>query len=77
MISTGTSGTTVAVKMLKEGHTDNDMIDLVSIYLRFIQLGGFLSRKICTSVNDGINDILEPCPPPPLKVSDMNTLVDS
>jgi hypothetical protein len=33
VISTGTSGTTVAVKMLKEGHTDNDMIDLVSIEL--------------------------------------------
>ena len=30
-ISTGTTGTTVAVKMLKEGHTDNDMIDLVSM----------------------------------------------
>ena len=30
LISTGTQGNIVAVKMLKEGHTDNDMIDLVS-----------------------------------------------
>lgn len=30
VISTGSSGSIVAVKMLKEGHTDSDMIDLVS-----------------------------------------------
>ncbi len=31
VISTGSNCNIVAVKMLKEGHTDNDMIDLVTI----------------------------------------------
>jgi hypothetical protein len=56
VISTGSSGNIVAVKMLKEGHTDNDMIDLVSEMDMMKMIGRHINiinlLGVCTQVRN-------------------------
>ena len=57
VISTGSYSNIVAVKMLKEGHTDNDMIDLVSEMDMMKMIGKHINiinlLGVCTQVSQG------------------------